>query len=319
MKILVTGGCGFIGSHFIRRLLMEGNNDKIKIINMDKLTYAGNPNNLKDVKSDKRYKFIKADICGRRAVEKCMKGTDIIVHFAAETHVDRSIIDAGSFVRTDVLGTCVLLESARKAGVEKFVHISTDEVYGSVEKGRFRENDAVMPNSPYAASKAGGELLARSYFVTHGLPVVIVRSSNNYGPFQHPEKFIPHSITNLLRGRNIRIYGNGSNIRDWLFVKDNCAALETVMKKGKPGESYNVGGGHEKTNIDAARKIADIMGMRDCIEFVRDRKGHDFRYALNWKKTAALGWKPETGFDSGLAGTVKWYRENEWWWKPLVS
>ncbi len=318
MKILVTGGCGFIGSHFIRHSLMQGG--EIKITNLDKLTYAGNPANLGDIKGDKRYKFVKGDICRKQVVERCMKDADIIVHFAAETHVDRSIIDAGSFVRTDVLGTYVLLEAARKNGVDKFVHISTDEVYGSVKTGRFTEESSVMPSSPYAASKAGGELLAMSYFVTHNLPVVVIRSSNNYGPFQNPEKFIPHSITGLLRGKNIRIYGNGSNIRDWLFVKDNCAAIETVMKKGKNGESYNAGGGCEKTNLDVARKIIDIMGAQeDRIEFVHDRKGHDFRYALDWKKTASLGWKPETDFDSGLAGTVEWYRENKRWWKPLVS
>jgi dTDP-glucose 4,6-dehydratase len=318
MKLLVTGGCGFIGSNFIRYILEKY--PDYKIINLDKLTYAGNPNNVKDVekKFKDRYKFVKGDICNKKIVEKLISNVDVIVNFAAETHVDRSIIDAGSFVLTDIFGTYVLLEACRKFN-KKFVQISTDEVYGSIEKGSFKETDKLEPRNPYSASKAGAELLARSYFITHEVPVIITRSSNNYGPYQYPEKIIPLFITNLIRGKKVPVYGDGKNIRDWLYVIDNCKAIDIVLHEGKSGEIYNIGGECEKTNIELTKMILKFMGKDESyIEYVPDRKGHDKRYSLDNTKIRKLGWRPETKFEDGLKQTVEWYKNNEWWWKPLV-
>lgn len=318
MKLLITGGCGFIGSNFIRYILEKY--PDYKIINLDKLTYAGNPNNVKDVekKFKDRYKFVKGDICNKKIVEKLISNVDVIVNFAAETHVDRSIIDAGSFVLTDIFGTYVLLEACRKFN-KKFVQISTDEVYGSIEKGSFKETDKLEPRNPYSASKAGAELLARSYFITHEVPVIITRSSNNYGPYQYPEKIIPLFITNLIRGKKVPVYGDGKNIRDWLYVIDNCKAIDIVLHEGKSGEIYNIGGECEKTNIELTKMILKFMGKDESyIEYVPDRKGHDKRYSLDNTKIRKLGWRPETKFEDGLKQTVEWYKNNEWWWKPLV-
>lgn len=312
MRILVTGGAGFIGSNFIRHILGSPGNE---VVNLDKLTYAGNLENLKDVPKDKRYRFARGDVCDRRAVEKAMRGADAVVHFAAETHVDRSIEDAGDFVKTDVMGTYVMLEAARKLAVRKFVFIGTDEVYGSIEKGSFTEEDRLNPRNPYSASKAGADLLAMSYFVTYGLPVVVTRSSNNFGPYQHREKLIPRFITNAIRNERLPLYGDGRNVRDWLYVMDNCSGIETVMQKGKPGEIYNIAGGNERANIDITKLILKELGKPvSLIEYVKDRPGHDRRYALDARKVRKLGWKPKASFEEQLAQTVRWYRDNEWWW-----
>lgn len=317
MRLLVTGGAGFIGSNFIRHMLEKY--PDVRITNLDKLTYAGNPDNLKDIEDDERYDFVKGDVCDKGTVERLVKEADAIAHFAAETHVDRSIIDAGSFVLTDVFGTYRLLEAAKRFGIERFVHISTDEIYGSINDGKFREGDLIRPRNPYSASKAGAELLAMSYFTTHGLPVVVTRSSNNYGPYQHPEKLIPRFVTNALKGEKLPLYGDGKNVRDWLHVKDNCSAIDMVLRKGKSGEVYNVGGGNEKQNIEITRIILDHLGKPgSLIEFVKDRKGHDRRYALDSEKIRKLGWKPESDFESDLRKTVEWYKNNEWWWRKLV-
>lgn len=313
MKILVTGGAGFIGSNFVRLLVRE--HPKYRITVLDKLTYAGNMNNLADIR--KNIWFVKGDIC---APKNLLKGQDAVVNFAAETHVDRSISGAAAFVKTDVLGTHSLLEAARKSDVGLFVQVSTDEVYGSITKGSFSERDALEPNSPYSASKAGGDLLVRAFNITYGLRTIITRSSNNYGPNQHPEKFIPLFITNALMGKTLPLYGNGKNVRDWLYVEDNCKAIETCLRKGAPGETYNIGSGSEMKNIDVARMIVKELGRPESlIAPVKDRLGHDFRYSLDSSKARKLGWKPKFGFEEGLKSTVDWYRNNKWWWKPLVT
>jgi dTDP-glucose 4,6-dehydratase len=317
MKILVTGGAGFIGSNFIRFTLSKY--PEYKIVNLDKLTYAGNLDNLKDVASNRNYKFIKGDICDKNVVENVMKDCDAIVHFAAETHVDRSIVDAGSFVLTDVFGSYRLLEAAKKTGVERFIHISTDEIYGSIENGAFKETDKLEPRNPYSASKAGAEMLAKSYFITHGLPVIITRSSNNYGPYQHPEKFIPLFIINALKNKHLPLYGDGGNVRDWLYVIDNCEAIDVALHDGKDGETYNIGGGNERANIDVAKAILGFLGKPESlINFIEDRKGHDRRYALDSNKVRKLGWKPKSNFEEKLEDTVNWYKKNESWWKKLT-
>lgn len=315
MKILVTGGAGFIGSNFVRYMLNEHPDHELVVL--DKLTYAGRLENLQDVLE--KITFIKGDICNKRDVEKAIKDCNAILNFAAETHVDRSIIDAGDFVRTDVLGTYHLLEASRKFNIEKFIQISTDEVYGSIETGSFKETDPLKPNSPYSASKAGADMLVRSYHRTYGLPTLITRSSNNYGPFQFPEKIIPLFITNLIQGKKVPLYGDGLNIRDWLYVLDNCRAIDLVFQKGKLGEIYNIGGGYEITNLELTKKILKLMNKtKEFIEYVPDRLGHDRRYSLNCEKIRKLGWKPETDFNNGLKKTIEWYKENKWWWKPLV-
>ncbi len=317
-KILITGGAGFIGSNFIRYML--GKYDNYRIVNLDKLTYCGNIENLESVSKNKNYEFVKGDIADEKIVNTLVKNCDMIVNFAAETHVDRSIQNPSDFIGTNVFGTYALLEAARKNGTELFVQISTDEVYGSIEKGSFTEEDNLKPNSPYSASKASGDLLARAYFVTHNLPVMVTRSSNNFGPYQYPEKVIPLFVTNALQDKKLPLYADGMNVRDWLFVEDNCAAIDTVIHKGKPGEVYNIGAGSETTNIELTRAILDILGKgKELIEFVKDRPGHDKRYALNIDKIKKLGWRPARDFRSALKSTVEWYDENRAWWKRLIE
>ncbi|MGB8952228.1 MAG: dTDP-glucose 4,6-dehydratase [Candidatus Aminicenantales bacterium] len=315
--ILVTGGAGFIGSNFIHYLLR--NYSRLKIINLDKLTYAGNLDNLKDIENDPRYEFIHGDIRDKKLVLKIYQRVQGVVHFAAETHVDRSILDAGEFVLTDVFGSFVLFEALRSAPrIEFFLHVSTDEVYGSRDRGFFREDDPLCPSSPYAASKAGADRLAYAYQVTYGLPILIVRPSNNFGPYQYPEKFIPLFATNALEGKSLPLYGKGTNVRDWLYVEDNCRAIDRVIRKGKAGEAYNIGANNEVRNIDVADKIVAVLGKsRDLIQFVPDRLGHDRRYALDCSKIQAIGWKPKMKFETALASTVRWYAENEEWWKKI--
>jgi len=318
LTLLVTGGAGFIGSNFIHYMLRKYLN--CRIINLDKLTYAGNLDNLKDIEKDPRYEFIKGDIRDKDLVRKIYKRVQGIVHFAAETHVDRSIIDAGEFVLTDVYGTFVLLEALRSADkdIEFFIHISTDEVYGSREEGFFKEDDPLSPSSPYAASKVGADRLVYSYWITYGLPVIILRPSNNFGPYQYPEKFIPLFVTNALEGKDLPLYGQGTNVRDWLYVEDNCRAIDLVMQKGILGEVYNVGASNEVQNITIAQRIVDILGKpRSFIKFVPDRLGHDKRYALDCRKIHSLGWKPETDFNQALTFTVRWYEKNTSWWRKI--
>lgn len=318
MKLFITGGCGFIGSNFIRYILKEYPN--YEIINLDALTYAGNLENLRDIEKSPRYRFVHGRIEDTTTVKSLMEGMDGVVHFAAESHVDRSIIDAQPFLKTNILGTHLLFEIAKEYGIKRFIHISTDEVYGTLsESGKFTEESPLKPNSPYSASKASADLLARAYYETHGFPVIIVRPSNNYGPYQFPEKFIPLMITNILWGKPIPIYGEGANVRDWLYVEDNCRAIDTILHKGKSGEIYNVGGDGETKNIALAREVLNIMGKDESyITFVKDRPGHDFRYALDNAKIASeLGWRPLVKIKEGFEKTIQWYQENEWWWKPL--
>jgi dTDP-glucose 4,6-dehydratase len=318
MSILVTGGCGFIGSNFIRYLL--GKQQSATIFNLDKLTYAGNPANLRDISSDGRYRFIHGDICDPVLVKDLLQREKIrtIIHFAAESHVDRSISDASDFIRTNVLGTFTLLDAALSAHVDRFIHISTDEVYGSTRKGSFRETDPLNPSSPYSSSKASSDLIARSYCITHGLPVLITRCTNNYGPYQYPEKLIPLFVTNLLEGKKIPVYGTGENVRDWIHVLDHCRAIDCVLDQGTPGEIYNIGSDNERSNIDITQMILNALGKDEsCIEYVKDRLGHDFRYSLDSSKLKSLGWRPEYSFEEGLQDTIEWYTANEWWWHPL--
>jgi dTDP-glucose 4,6-dehydratase len=315
MRILVTGGAGFIGSNFVHYMLQKHPRDQLLVL--DKLTYAGNLNNLKTVM--KKIEFIKGDICNRKLVEQIASRVDVIVNFAAESHVDRSIAEPEPFLTTNVLGTQVLLEAARKLDHEKFVQISTDEVYGSTSKGSFREENPLRPSSPYAASKAAADMLTHSYFVTYGLSVLITRSTNNFGPYQHPEKLIPKLIINAISGKPLPIYGDGKNVRDWLYVIDNCEAIDLLLKKGKNGEVYNVGAGNEKMNLEIANFILKELGKPGrLIKFVDDRLGHDLRYSLNCEKIRALGWMPKYDFKDALKETVNWYKNNEWWWQ-LVS
>ena len=316
MKLLVTGGCGFIGSNFIRYVLKT--HPEYKIINLDKLTYAGNRENLKDIEKNKNYKFVKGDICDEKLVLKLSNGCDAIINFAAETHVDRSIKDPSDFVKTNVYGTYVLLEAVRKNKPRVFIQISTDETYGSITTGEFKETDSLKPNSPYAASKASADLLCRAYFATYNTPVLITRSSNNFGPYQYPEKIIPLFITNALANKKLPVYADGLNVRDWLYVEDNCEAINLVLHKGQIGEIYNIGGGTELTNIELTRLILKIMGKSEAlIEFVKDRPGHDKRYALNCDKLKQLRWQPKYNFEIALRETIKWYIENERWWRRL--
>lgn len=315
--LLVTGGAGFIGSHFVRLLLRTY--PEVRVINLDKLTYAGNLDNLKDVEGNPRYEFIRGDIRDKELVRGLYERVQGVVHFAAETHVDRSILDAGEFVLTDVFGTFVLLEALKAAQqVGFFVHVSTDEVYGSRDEGFFKEGDPLHPSSPYAASKAGADRLAYAYHVTYGLPVVIARPSNNFGSHQYPEKFIPLFVTRAMEDQTLPLYGRGTNVRDWLYVGDNCRAIDLLMRQGGLGEVYNIGAGNEVRNIDLAGRICDLLGKpRSLITFVTDRLGHDRRYALDCAKIRSLGWQPETAFEDGLAATVRWYRENEEWWRKI--
>ncbi|WP_214041228.1 dTDP-glucose 4,6-dehydratase [Methanoculleus sp.] len=318
MRILVTGGLGFIGSNFIRQMLVEHPDDSI--VNLDKVTYAGNPDNLKDIAGDPRYTFVRGDICDPEVVGSVFREhpIDAVVHFAAESHVDRSIHDSSVFVRTNVLGTHVLLEEALSHGIKRFIHVSTDEVYGSIRSGSFRETDNLNPSSPYSASKAASDLLARSYHITHDLPVIVTRCTNNFGPYQYPEKLIPLFATNLLEGKKVPVYGTGKNVRDWIHVADHCRAVDFVLRHGEPGEVYNIGGDNEKSNLEITEEILKALGKDESmIEYVPDRPGHDWRYSLDSSKLRAMGWKPEFDFETALRATVQWYTENEWWWRPL--
>ncbi len=319
MKILVTGGAGFIGSNFIHYWLENHPGDQV--VNFDKLTYAGHLESLEDVKSNPNYQFIQGDICDSKGVDQVMQGVDQVVHFAAESHVDRSIVDASPFIKTNVEGTRVLLEAAVRQKVERFHHISTDEVYGSLgpSDAPFTENTSYKPRSPYAVSKAASDFLVMAYFYTYGLPVTITNCGNNYGPFQDTEKLIARFITNLMEGQKVPLMGEGENIRDWIYVYDDCTAIETVLLHGQIGETYCIGG-DQQTNIDVTRKILKALGKDESwIEKVGDRLGHDFRYALDDTKLRKLGWEPKFDFDQGLEETIKWYQQNEAWWKPLKT
>lgn len=318
MKILVTGGAGFIGSNFVRYMLNTYHN--YRIYNLDLLTYAGNLDNLNDIKDHHNYHFIQGDIRDINKVTEVMEGMDAVIHFAAESHVDRSIIGADDFITTNVYGTYCLLEAAKKHNVKKFLHISTDEVYGSIENGSFSETYPLDPSSPYSSSKASSDLLALSYYKTYDMPVLITRSTNNYGPYQFPEKFVPLFITNCIEGKDLPLYGDGLNVRDWLHVLDNCKAIDTVFHKGTIGEVYNIGGGNEKTNIDVAGTIVELLGKkRDVIKLVKDRLGHDRRYSVDTAKINALGWLPSYDFNNGLKETINWYKENIAWWEKLKA
>ncbi|MEK7714142.1 MAG: dTDP-glucose 4,6-dehydratase [candidate division NC10 bacterium] len=318
MKLLVTGGSGFIGSNFIRHILATHSDDSV--VNLDKLTYAGNPANLKDVERDPRYAFVHGDICDATLVRDVTKGVDAVINFAASTHVDRSLMEPDEFLKTDVFGVFTLLEAVKDLKIPRLLHISTDEVYGSVERGSSRESDPLRPSNPYSASKAGGDLLALAYWHTHQVPVVITRSSNNFGPYQYPEKVVPLFITNALEDKPVPLYGDGRNVRDWLYVLDNCTAIDLVLRRGKDGQVYNIGGGHEVENIVLTRQILHLAGKPETlIQPVRDRPGHDRRYSLDSKKVQQLGWAPRYRFGDALAATVAWYREHEAWWRPLKS
>lgn len=318
MKILVTGGAGFIGSNFIRHMLSKY--DDIEIVNLDLLTYAGRLENLHDVKGNPRHKFVQGDIRKAEMVEPIVKEVDVIVNFAAETHVDRSIIEAGSFILTDAYGTYTLLHAARKHNVEKFVQISTDEVYGSIEQGSFKESAFLEPSSLYSASKSAADLIVGAFYRTYGLPVVVTRSSNNYGPYQYPEKLLPKLILRALHDQPLPLYGDGRQVRDWIYVMDNCEAVDLVMEKGKAGEIYNIASGREHTNIEVATLILKTLGKSEAlIKFVLDRPGHDRRYSLDTTEIRRLGWKPRYEFSRALKDTVKWYVDNEWWWHPLLK
>lgn len=317
-RYLVTGGAGFIGSNYIRYMLKKHRD--VEIINLDKLTYAGNPDNLKDIQEDSRYKFIKGDICDEVLVNKIMTEIDFVVNFAAESHVDRSIGAPDDFIRTDVFGTFVLLEAARTNKIEKFIQISTDEVYGSIDKGSFTENDPLMPSSPYSASKTGADRLAFSYFVTYDLPVIITRCSNNFGPFHYPEKLIPLFVTNAIENKNLPIYGDGKNVRDWIYVEDHCDGVDFVCQNGRLGEVYNIGGGNERTNLEITDRILKKLEKpQSLMTFVKDRLGHDRRYSVDCSKIADLGWKPKDNFEEALDKTISWFMENNWWWKKLKN
>lgn len=320
MKILVTGGAGFMGSNFIRYILRAY--PEYTIVNFDKLTYAGNLENLRDVENDPRYTFVRGDIADREAVKSVLSSAaDMLVNFAAETHVDRSIMDPDAFLRTSVFGTHILLEAARECRIKKILHVSTDEVYGSVPEGEADESAPYVPNSPYAASKAAGDHLARAHYVTYGTPVVVSHSCNFYGPYQYPEKVIPLFITNLLEGKKVPLYGDGLNVREWLHTEDACRAFDAILHRGKPGEVYNMGTGYRITNKDMTLKVLALVGKDDSsIEPVKDRPGHDRRYAISHEKlTRELGWTPQISFDDGLRRTVEWYRTNEAWWKKIKS
>ena len=317
VEVLVTGGAGFIGSNFVRYALAT--HDDWRVTTLDKLTYAGRIENLKDVMDHPRHAFVRADICDRSTTTPLVRRSHIVVHFAAETHVDRSIQAAGDFIRTDVIGTFVLLEAARDApALRRFIQISTDEVYGSVPEGSSRETDELRPRNPYSASKAGADRLAYSYFATYGVPVVVTRASNNYGPYQFPEKVIPLFITNAIDSLQVPLYGDGGNVRDWLHVTDHCRGIDVVIERGVNGEVYNIGGGNEVKNVDLTHRILALTERTAAlIKPVADRPGHDRRYSVDTTKLHRLGWTPQQDFAEGLASTVAWYRDNEWWWRPI--
>jgi len=315
MKQFITGGAGFIGSNYVRYIL---NNTDDEVTVFDALTYAGNLSTMRDVETNSRYKFVKGNICDSAAVSEAMKGHDAVVHFAAESHVDRSINGSEDFIHTNCFGTNTVIDTARKLEVSRVLHIGTDEVYGSVEVGSSLETDPLEPRSPYSASKAGSDLIALAYFHTHGTPVVVTRCTNNFGPYQYPEKAIPLFTTNLLDGKKIPLYGDGLNERDWLFVDDHCSGVHLVLTKGTLGEIYNIGAGNETTNRVLVNKLLEAFGVgEEMVQYVEDRKGHDRRYSVNIDKITKLGWKKERTLDEALAETVQWYRDNRWWWEPL--
>lgn len=319
MKILVTGGAGFIGSNFVRMALTDrlAVKDIERLSVLDALTYAGDEENLAAIANDSRFEFIKGDIRNEALVDELMKKHDYVVHFAAESHVDRSIEGGSEFVSTNVMGTQVLLDAARRNQIKRFVHISTDEVYGSIDEGAWPEDHPLLPNSPYSASKAGSDLLVRAYHRTHKLDTIITRCSNNYGHYQFPEKVIPLFVTNILEGKKVPLYGQGLNVRDWLHVDDHCRGIALALVKGRAGEIYNIGGGTELTNLELTYKILEVMGVgEEVIEKVEDRKGHDLRYSVDITKISTeLGYKPEVSFDEGLKATAQWYKDNQTWWK----
>lgn len=318
MKLLITGGAGFIGSNYVRKVLRDSD-DSVTVL--DALTYAGNRANLAEFDDDPRFTFVEGDICDREIVESTMAGHDAVVHFAAETHVDRSILGPDVFVRTNCVGTNVLCDSAVRAGVERFVHISTDEVYGSIEVGSFVETDTLGPRSPYSAAKAGSDLIALSYTETFGLPVMVTRSSNQFGPYQFPEKLIPFFVTSMLQGKKVPLYGDGLNIRDWLFVEDNCDAVDLVLRQGAPGQVYNIGADNERTNREITDLLLGLLGKDEtAVDYVEDRKGHDRRYSIRSEKVHDLGWSgPSKPFEDRLAQTVAFYVDNPGWWTPLLD
>lgn len=321
MKLLVTGGAGFIGSNFIRYILKKY--PDYKIVNLDLLTYAGNLENLKDVEKNKKYKFVRGDIADKELVNNLVKDVDAIVNFAAESHVDRSILDSADFIQTNIVGTHNLLEAAKENGLKRFHHISTDEVFGHLGRHdpAFDERTPYAPRSPYSASKAASDHLVRAYFHTFGLPITISNCSNNYGPFHFPEKLIPLAITNLIEGKKIPVYGDGLQVRDWLFVSDHCEAIDLIIQKGKIGETYCIGGNSEKTNMEIVKKVLDLLNQgEEMIEYVKDRPGHDRRYAIDFSKIKAeLGWQPRMSFEEGMKQTVDWYKTNVGWWRDVKS
>jgi dTDP-glucose 4,6-dehydratase len=321
MRLLVTGGAGFIGSHYVRSVLAGawGGARPERVVVLDRLTYAGNLANLADVRNDDRLEFVEGDILDRRLVDALMACADAVVHFAAESHVDRSILGAADFVVTNVVGTQTLLDSALHHRVDRFVHVSTDEVYGSIPEGSWDEHQPLLPNSPYSASKAASDLMARAYHRTHGLPVCITRCSNNYGPYQFPEKVIPLFVTNLLEGQKVPLYGEGHNVRDWLHVDDHCRGVHLVLDGGRPGEVYNIGGGTEMTNRELTARLLEACGAGwDMVEPVADRPGHDLRYSVDISKIRSeLGYEPQVAFSVGLADTIRWYADRRDWWEPL--
>jgi dTDP-glucose 4,6-dehydratase len=317
MKLFVTGGAGFIGSNYVRWVL-SNTDDEVTVY--DALTYAGNLATLRDVEDTYagRYRFVHQNICDLAALEKELPGHGAVVHFAAETHVDRSITGPEAFAMTNCVGTNLVMHAAKRAGIDRVVHVSTDEVYGSVEHGSSTEDDRLEPRSPYSASKAGSDFIALSYYTTYGLPVRVTRSSNNFGPWQYPEKVVPLFISNLLDGKNVPLYGDGLNERDWLFVEDNCAAIDIVLRTGEPGEIYNIGAGNELTNKSLTEKLLSLAGAGpERVTYVTDRLGHDRRYSIASNKVRALGWKPEHDLDDALSQTFAWYKDNRWWWEPL--
>jgi dTDP-glucose 4,6-dehydratase len=318
VRLLVTGGAGFIGSHFIRHILSRY--PTYDVVNLDNLTYAGNLENLVEIERDARYRFVQGDICDPSVVNPLARGVDAIVNFAAETHVDRSILDSRNFIRTDALGTHVLLEACRQFGHRCYVQISTDEVYGSIDTGLFSEDDRLRPSSPYSASKAAGDLLTLAYFTTYELPVIVTRSSNNFGPNQYPEKLIPLFITNAIEGKPLPVYGDGLNVRDWLYVIDHCCAIDLVLHRGQPGSIYNIGGGNERTNLEITHLILQELHQPETlIGYVEDRAGHDRRYGLDCRRITALGFRPAFRFEDALRATVRWYKEHPAWWRRIKA
>ena len=318
MKILVTGGAGFMGSNFVRYIINKY--PDYSVINFDKLTYAGNKENLADLTGNPHYSFVQGDIANEVQVGKVMPGVDVIVNYAAETHVDRSIMNPRDFLLTDVIGTYTLLEACRKNGIQKYIQISTDEVFGSIAKGKFTEKSPFEPNSPYSASKAGGDHLVRAYQVTYNVPTIVTHSCNFYGPYQYPEKLIPLFITNLLEGKKVPLYGDGKNIREWIYTEDHCSAIDFILHHGAIGEVYNIGTGNEKTNFEITQLLLKILEKgEEMIQYVKDRAGHDRRYAIDNSKLLALGWQPQVDFKEGLVKTAEWYKNNQAWWQKIKS